>query len=97
MERLIRYQGAIIQDDQLLLIKHHELASGREYWILPGGGREPGESEEDCVIREMMEETGLTVAVERLLMEDADLATGDLSTLYDIPVPGDFRGSQTRL
>jgi ADP-ribose pyrophosphatase YjhB (NUDIX family) len=73
MNRIIRYQGAIIQDDQLLLIQHREHASGRTYWVLPGGGREAGESEEDCVKREMFEETGLKIAVERLLMEDADL------------------------
>jgi ADP-ribose pyrophosphatase YjhB (NUDIX family) len=73
MNRTIRYQGAIIQDDQLLLIQHREHASGRTYWVLPGGGREAGESEEDCVKREMFEETGLKIAVERLLMEDADL------------------------
>jgi ADP-ribose pyrophosphatase YjhB (NUDIX family) len=76
MNRTIRYQGAIIQDDQLLLIQHREHASGRTYWILPGGGREAGESEEDCVRREMFEETGLKIAVERLLMEDADLPEG---------------------
>jgi 8-oxo-dGTP diphosphatase len=76
MNRIIRYQGAIIQDDQLLLIQHREHASGRTYWVLPGGGREVGESEEDCVRREMFEETGLKIAVERLLMEDADLPEG---------------------
>ncbi len=59
VDRTIRYQGAIIRDDHLLLIKHREHESGREYWILPGGGRESDESEEDCVKRELQEETGL--------------------------------------
>jgi 8-oxo-dGTP pyrophosphatase MutT (NUDIX family) len=66
----IRYQGAIMRGNHILLIKHREHKSGRAYWIIPGGGRESGESEEECVRREMYEETGLTVTVERLLLDE---------------------------
>ena len=66
----IRYQGAIVRGDQLLLIKHSEHKGGRAYWVIPGGGREEGETEEACVQREMMEETGLHVTVERLLLDE---------------------------
>jgi ADP-ribose pyrophosphatase YjhB (NUDIX family) len=69
--RRIRYQGAIVQDDKILLIKHTEHESGRSYWVIPGGGREEGESEIACVAREMMEETHLEVSVKRLLVESA--------------------------
>jgi 8-oxo-dGTP pyrophosphatase MutT (NUDIX family) len=72
MSRSIRYQGAILRNDQILLIQHSEHAGGRSYWLLPGGGREDGETEEQCVIREMKEETGLDVKVERLLMEEPE-------------------------
>lgn len=68
-----RYQGAIILNDQILLIKHSQYKDGVEYWILPGGGREEGETEEECVKREMKEETSLDVVVERLLLETAGL------------------------
>ena len=34
---------------------------------VPGGGREPGESPEACVLREIAEETGLRLAPERLV------------------------------
>ncbi len=68
MKRDIRYQGAILRDDLILLIKHREHATGHSYWLLPGGGREDKESEENCIRREMREETHLSVKVERLLL-----------------------------
>jgi ADP-ribose pyrophosphatase YjhB (NUDIX family) len=69
--RIVRCQGAIIQDDRMLLVQHCEYASGARYWVIPGGGQEGDESEAACVAREMLEETHLEVAVERLLFEVA--------------------------
>jgi len=78
--RTIRCQGAIVRNDHLLLIQHrHRVDSAggaRTYWLLPGGGQEPGESEEACVVREMREETGLEVQVVRLLLDDPDVPGG---------------------
>ena len=70
MSERIRYQGAIMRGDEILLIQHREHATGRVYWIIPGGGREANESEEECVAREMREETHLEIAVEKLLLDD---------------------------
>ena len=67
--RHTRYQGAIMRGSQILLIRHEDHQGARTYWLLPGGGREGEESEEECVRREMREETGLEVRVERLLEE----------------------------
>ena len=50
-------RAVIIQDGKILLT--HELNSG--WWLIPGGGIEEGETPEDCVIREVEEETGLIV------------------------------------
>ncbi|GAB4481376.1 MAG: NUDIX domain-containing protein [Anaerolineae bacterium] len=36
-------------------------------WCLPGGRLDPGESLEECIIRETLEETGLHIRVIRLL------------------------------
>lgn len=69
MNRIIRYQGAIIHDEKILLIRQRHYDTGRSYWLLPGGGIEEGESEEECVRREMHEETNLHVLVERLLLD----------------------------
>jgi ADP-ribose pyrophosphatase YjhB (NUDIX family) len=41
--------------------------SDNGYWALPGGAMEIGESIEQCAVREMFEETGLHVAVKRLV------------------------------
>lgn len=72
MGRTVRCQGAIVHDHQLLLIQHRHHADGRSYWLLQGGGQEAGESEEDCVVREMREETGLDVQVLRRLLDEPD-------------------------
>lgn len=69
MKRHTRYQGLILKDHQVLLIQTTLLGTGFSFWLLPGGGLEPGETPEECVIREIKEETGLDVAVEKLLFE----------------------------
>lgn len=67
--RSTRYQGAIIWEGKILLIRHQEHNHGRDYWLLPGGGRLDDESEEQCVVREIKEETNLDVQVVRLLLD----------------------------
>jgi 8-oxo-dGTP diphosphatase len=54
--------GAIVRDraGRLLLIKRgHAPEAGK--WSLPGGRIEPGETDAQALVREMREETGLTV------------------------------------
>jgi 8-oxo-dGTP diphosphatase len=67
-----RYQGAVVRDDRILLIKHREHKSGRSYWILPGGGIEANETEEECVRREINEETNLDVRIICLLLNEPE-------------------------
>jgi 8-oxo-dGTP diphosphatase len=76
MTRTTRYQGAIVRDHQILLIMHTEHARGRSYWVIPGGGIEPDESEELCVQREMAEETCLRVQVQALLLDEPGIPGG---------------------
>jgi 8-oxo-dGTP diphosphatase len=54
--------AVIVRDGRVVLIKRkYEPLKGR--WSLPGGGVEVGETLVDAVAREMLEETGLRVAV----------------------------------
>jgi 8-oxo-dGTP diphosphatase len=57
----IRVMGLCWRDSSLLLIKH--AMGGRELWAPPGGGVEFGESLQEALKREFLEETGLVVAV----------------------------------
>ena len=60
--------GAVVTDGQgrLLMIKRgHEPGAG--LWSIPGGRIEPGETDAEALVREMLEETGLTVQVGRLI------------------------------
>jgi 8-oxo-dGTP pyrophosphatase MutT (NUDIX family) len=94
MKRHTRYQGAIINNHQILLIRHREYRSGRSYWVIPGGGMEPGETGEDCVRREMKEETDLDVQVLSLLMDEPDYPGGTyqrLKTYLCKPLKGEAR------
>lgn len=54
-------RAVILRDDRLLLVNAWP---GRDdLWCAPGGGVEPHQSLPDNLAREVMEETGLTVAV----------------------------------
>ena len=60
--------GAVVTDGQgrLLMIKRgHEPGAG--LWSIPGGRIEPGETDAEALVREMLEETGLAVEPGRLL------------------------------
>ena len=77
MKSIVRYQAAIIRNDHILLLKVWDHAfSGRCFWVIPGGGRNHGESEEDCVIREVREETHLQVEVDQLILDKPEVPEG---------------------
>lgn len=50
-------RGIVLCDDKILMT----YATGVNFWMIPGGGREDGESMQQCCIRELEEETGCIV------------------------------------
>lgn len=62
-----RARCVILQDDCILMVRQHH--DGREFWTLPGGGVEEGESFEQAAVREVLEECGLAVKIVGLVAE----------------------------
>ena len=54
--------AVIVQDERLLLVQRaNDPGAGR--WAVPGGHVEPGETRAEAARREVLEETGLVVTV----------------------------------
>lgn len=58
-------RGIVIENSKILL--SYETVTGQ--WMIPGGGLEEGESEAECCIREVSEETGILVNASECLLE----------------------------
>ncbi|WP_406308577.1 NUDIX domain-containing protein [Streptomyces sp. NBC_00121] len=56
---------AIVRNDSGRLLLIHK--SDNDLWALPGGGHDIGESIADTVVREVAEETGIAVKVDRVV------------------------------
>ena len=57
-EPRIRVSAMLRWEDRILLIRHEKPGRG-EYWLLPGGGVNSGESLTDALHRELAEECGI--------------------------------------
>lgn len=59
--------GLVFRESKLLISRRHPATHQGGLWEFPGGKREPNETFEACLARELMEELGIEVAVGRLV------------------------------
>jgi len=62
----VRVSAIIFNNKKLIITKHFVKGYG-EYYLLPGGGLEKGESPIDALKRECKEEIGINIKVNRLI------------------------------
>lgn len=67
LTRRIGVYGLCVAEDSILLTRLSRLEPDQGMWTLPGGGREPGESHRETLLREFDEETSLEPRAGRLI------------------------------
>lgn len=66
----VRAQCIAVRDGKILMVRHS--LDGREWWVLPGGGVQDGETFEEAAIREMYEECNVKALIIRKTSEVYD-------------------------
>jgi len=68
-----------------VLIGRRKTQSFRDYWAFPGGRLDPGETLRECALRELTEETGVTVDVEEpLLVTEVQVSSGEGEKAWEV-------------
>lgn len=75
---------AIIRRNGRLLVQHKQSANGSDYYTLPGGGQERGETLEQALIRECHEELGVTVTVGMLRFVREHLVINERDDVHQV-------------
>jgi len=80
MEIRVRPTSVFIENGRLLVVKQWVTAT--RGWSLPGGKLEPGETIEQCLIRETREETGLDIKLKELLYITDRFSGNDIDLVH---------------
>ncbi|RJO96345.1 NUDIX domain-containing protein [Exiguobacterium sp. RIT452] len=70
-------KGIVRHDNRILIVQRAAADSGGGTWECPGGKIDFGEQPEDSLIREIREETGLTVTVDKIAYASSILTHPD--------------------
>ena len=94
--KVIRPSVVLIKDGKLLVLKSQY--SGREFYLLPGGGIEGMESLKETAMRETKEETNYDIEIQKLLyLQEWIDETSDKNVLYVIFLGNILGGKETHL
>ncbi len=91
----VRVGVLLVRDGQVLLVQHRR--DGNEYWLLPGGGLEWGESIQECAERECKEELGLEVEAGDLVAVAESLPPHARRHILHLALRGRIVGGEERL
>ncbi len=92
-----RVSVIVLGDDnkEILLVRHRK--GSRQYWVLPGGRLEYGETFNECAVRELKEETGLEIAVEGLIFLSEAIAPDRSRHIVNIYVKAKILGGTLKV
>ena len=65
--KLVAVRTLVFSGDQVLLVGHRSTKTDKVWWMAPGGLVHAGEPAMDAAVREVKEETGLEVGIDRLI------------------------------
>lgn len=90
-----RVSVVVIEDGKILLVKHRK--GNRQYWVLPGGRLEYGETFIDCAVRELKEETGLIIEAEKFIFLSEAIAPDRSRHIVNIYLKAKVVGGKLQL
>lgn len=88
----VRVAAIVPKDDSLLLVRHRKGAD--TYWLLPGGGLDYGEQLAECAAREVAEETGLSIEIEKPLFLSEAIAPDKRRHILSVVVLARLMGGE---
>lgn len=89
----VRVAALILVDGKVVLVRHRK--GHDSYYLLPGGGLERGETLSEALVREVLEETGLSVSVGRPLLLSDTIAPSGTRHLVNITFEAHVVGGAT--
>lgn len=85
--------AVVIDSDHRLLLVRRSVEPGKGLWCLPGGFMEIGETPEQCVLRELQEETGLSGNIDRFIGIEMSQSPLHESVLVAAYIISDWKGA----